>query len=115
MISNELKINIFCVMMIFLTIIDTTYFIVYNKRIGGNILNEGSEIINDVYYIVDNEGNKTKISKKTWNDCKKTNVVFFIIASLGTLSAFYLFCRYIYIPSSKANYNKLMDFIKNPK
>lgn len=97
MISNEIKINIFCVMMIFLTIIDTTYFIVYNKRIGGNILNEGSEIINDVYYIVDNEGNKTKISKKTWNDCKKTNVVFFIIASLGVLSQPFIYSVDIFI------------------
>ena len=59
----EIKINIVCAFMIFISFFVIPYFVVYNNRIGGNILNEGSEIVNDEYY--DNFSAPTPMQSET--------------------------------------------------
>ena len=108
----EMKINIICIIVIFLSIFSTIFFIKFNNKIGGNILNEGSEINNDEYYIVNNDGIKTKVTKEVWNTCKKVNIVYFTIVSIGTFSIFYLFCRYIFVPSFKINIQNIIGFFR---
>ena len=111
MMRLEVKINIVCAFMIFISFFVIPYFVIYNNKIGGNILNEGSEIVNDEYYIVDNEGNKNKITKEDWNKCKIITIIFFVVVSLASLSVFYFFCRYVFIPSSIGHIHSIIDFI----
>lgn len=111
MMRLEVKINILCAFMIFISFFVIPYFVIYNNKIGGNILNEGSEIVNDEYYIVDNEGNKNKITKEDWNKCKIITIIFFVVVSLASLSVFYFFCRYVFIPSSIEHIHSIIDFI----
>lgn len=105
----EVKVNVFCVFLIFISIVAIPYFVLFNEKIGGNILNEGSEIVNGEYYVVDNDGNKNKISKSEWEKCEYVNIAFFVIVTLGSLSVFYLFCRYIFFPSFIKNIHLLTN------
>lgn len=107
--------NIICAVMIFISFFAIPYFVMYNNKIGGNILNEGSEIINDEYYVVDNDGNKNKITKEEWYKCTVITIVFFVIVSLASLSVFYFFCRYVFLPSIIEHFNSIINFIKRKR
>lgn len=111
----EIKINILCSILIFASFFSIPYFVMYSNKIGGNILNEGSEIVNDEYYVVDNDGNKNQITKSEWEKCKTVTIAFFISVSLSTLSVFYFFCRYIFIPSFITNIHSIIDFLNRRK
>lgn len=115
MMRLEIKINIICAVMIFISFFVIPYFVMYNNKIGGNILNEGSEIVNDEYYVVDNDGNKNKITKEEWNKCKIITIAFFVVVSLASISVFYFFCRYIFIPSFTKHFHSIIDFISRIK
>lgn len=111
----EVKVNVFCVLMILLSIFATAYFVLFNKKIGGNILNEGSEIVNGQYYLVDNDGKKNLVSRADWEKCKTVNIAFFSIAILGSLSLFYLFLRYAFLPSFIKNIHSIIEFFNRQK
>ena len=111
----EIRINIICAFLIFISFFVIPYFVMYNNKIGGNILNEGSEIVNGEYYVVDNDGTKNKITKEEWEKCKIVTIIFFLVVSLASLSIFYFFCRYIFIPSFIENIHSIINFIHRRK
>lgn len=106
--TSEVKLNLIACLFIFLAII----FISFDKKIGGNILNSKSYKSESSYYIADKNGNQKEVSEEIWNKCEKLTIITFIFVLLATISFFYLFCRYIFLPSMKNNLRILHTFFR---
>ena len=101
--SSELKLNVVACLFIFIAIIFVTIFILFDKKIGGNILNTKSYKTESCFFIADENGNQKEVSEEIWDKSYKITIVTFIFLSLATICLFYLFLRYIFIPTMKRN------------
>ena len=110
--SSELKLNVVACLFIFIAIIFVTIFILFDKKIGGNILNTKSYKTESSFFIADENGNQKEVSEEIWDKSYKITIVTFIFLSLATICLFYLFLRYIFIPTMKRNLQILISFFK---
>lgn len=110
--NSEIKVNVIAFLFIFAAIIFVTIFILFDKKIGGTILNTGSHKSETSYYIADKDGNQKEISEKMWNASYKITIITFVFILLSAISLLYLFSRYIFIPTIRKNLQTLITFFR---
>ena len=95
--SSEINLNLAACLCIFVAIIFVIIFVLFDKKIGGNVLNTKSYKTETPFFIVDKNGNQREVSEEIWNKSYKITIVTFIFLSLAMICLLYLFSRYIYL------------------
>ena len=110
--SSEIKLNLVACLCIFVAIIFVIMLVLFDKKIGGNVLNTKSYKTETSFFIADKNGNQREVSEEIWNKSYKITIVTFIFLSLAMICLFYLFSRYIFIPIMKRNLQILISFFR---
>jgi hypothetical protein len=106
--SSEMKLNLVACLFIFIAII----FVLFDKKIGGNVLNTRSYKTESSFFIADKNGNQREVSEESWNKSYKITIITFVFLSLAMICLLYLFSRYIFIPIMKRNLQILISFFR---
>ena len=107
--SSEIKLNLVACLCIFVAIIVVIMFVLFDKKIGGNVLNTKSYKTETSFFIADKNENQREVSEEIFN---KITIVTFIFLSLAMICLLYLFSRYIFIPTMKRNLQILISFFR---
>lgn len=99
--SSEIKLNLVAGLCIFVAIIFVIVFVLFDKRIGGNVLNTKSYKTEASFFIADKDGNQREVSEEIWNKSYTITIVTFF--SIVCYDTFIIFVFKIYIYS---NYEK---------
>ena len=110
--SSEMKLNLVACLFIFIAIIFVIIFVLFDKKIGGNVLNTRSYKAESSFFIADKNGNQREVSEESWNKSYKITIITFIFLSLAMICLLYLFSRYIFIPIMKRNLQILVTFFR---
>ena len=110
--SSEIKLNLVAGLCIFVAIIFVIVFVLFDKRIGGNVLNTKSYKTESSFFIADENGNQKEVSEEIWDKSYKITIVTFIFLSFAMICLLYLFSRYIFIPTMKRNLQILISFFR---
>ena len=110
--SPEINLNLVACLCIFVAIIFVIMFVLFDKKIGGNVLNTKSYKTETSFFIADKNGNQREVSEEIWNKSYKITIVTFIFLSLAMICLLYLFSRYIFIPTMKRNLQILISLFR---
>ena len=110
--SSEIKLNLVACLCILVAIIFVIMFVLFDKKIGGNVLNTKSYKTETSFFIADKNENQREVSEEIWNKSYKIIIVTFIFLSLAMICLLYLFSRYIFIPTMKRNLQILISFFR---
>ena len=110
--SSEIKLNLVACLCIFVAIVFVIMLVLFDKKIGGNVLNPKSYKTETSFFIADKNGNQREVSEEIWNKSYKITIVTFIFLSLAMICLLYLFSRYIFIPTMKRNLQILISFFR---
>ena len=110
--SSEIKLNLVACLCIFVAIIFVIMLVLFDKKIGGNVLNTKSYKTETSFFIADKNGNQREVSEEIWNKSYKITIVTFIFLSLAMICLLYLFSRYIFISTMKRNLQILLSFFR---
>lgn len=110
--SSEIKLYLVACLCIFVAIIFVIMFVLFDKKIGGNVLNTKNYKTETSFFIADKNGNQREVSEEIWNKSYKITIVIFIFLSLAMICLLYLFSRYIFIPTMKRNLQILISFFR---
>ena len=109
--SSEIKLNLVACLCIFVAIIFVIMLVLFDKKIGGNVLNTKS-YKTETLFIADKDGNQREVSEEIWNKSYTITIVTFIFLSFAMICLLYLFSRYIFIPTMKRNLQILISFFR---
>ena len=110
--SSEIKLNLVACLCILVAIIFVIMFVLFDKKIGGNVLNTKSYKTETSFFIADKNGNQREVSEESWNKSYKITIITFVFLSLAMICLLYLFSRYIFIPIMKRNLQILITFFR---
>ena len=110
--SSEIKLNLVACLCIFVAIIFVIMLVLFDKKIGGNVLNTKSYRTETSFFIADKNGNQREVSEEIWNKSYKITIVTFIFLSLAMICLLYLFLRYIFIQTMKKDLQILISFFR---
>jgi len=110
--SSEIKLNLVACLCIFVAIIFVIMLVLFDKKIGGNVLNTKSYKTETSFFIAYKNGNQREVSEEIWNKSYKITIVTFIFLSLAMICLLYLFSRYIFIQTMKKNLQILISLFR---
>ena len=94
--SSEIKLNLVAGLCIFVAIIFVIVFVLFDKRIGGNVLNTKSYKTEASFFSADKDGNQREVSEEIWNKSYTITIVTFFFIVCYDMFIIFVFKIYIY-------------------
>ncbi len=99
-------VKVISVLLFFTSIGVFIYYGTFIKKIGGSVLNEGSKVVDNVYYLADESGNIKEISESLWKECRIKANIYLFFYYYQMLFLIYVWIKFLILPNIRKLFQK---------